>query len=139
MALGMLSIVGGVLKTISGPVTQWVKGKQEIKAAEVAAEIKVIAAKAEHVHIMAKTEQGADIDWNKASIKNSGWKDEFLLILWSVPMVLCFWPGGAKYAFEGFNALASCPDWYKWGFCIMVSSAFGYKKFADKMSFGKKK
>ena len=136
MALGMLSVVGGVLKTISGPVTQWVKGKQAIKAAKVDAEIKVITAKAEHVNRMAKTDQNAEIDWNLAQIENSGWKDEYLLILFSIPLVMCFIPGYDQYVINGFIALQGCPEWYQWSISIMVGAAYGYQKIAN--SFGKK-
>ena len=137
MAIGWLSlasVVGGGVKALAGPVTEWVKGKQRIKAAKVDAEIQVIQARADHVQYMATTDQAAGINWEKASIENAGWKDEFLLLLFSIPLVMCFVPGGSPYVREGFSALNECPEWYRWSICIMVGSAYGYRKIADRFT-----
>ena len=137
MAIGVLSVIGGVLKTAAGPVTEWIKGKQAIKAAKVDAEITVIQSRAKHIQTMATKDQDAEIDWNLAQIKNSGWKDEYLLLLFSIPLVMCFIPGYDQYVVKGFVALDGCPEWYQWSISIMVAAAYGYQKIAN--SFGKKK
>lgn len=127
----IIAAVGGLLKPLVAPITQHFKAKQDIKAAKVAAEIAVIQAKTEHVQHLASRDQDAEIDWNLAQIKNSGWKDEYLLLLFSIPLVMCFIPGCDLYVTAGFTALKETPDWYQWSITIMVAAAYGYQKFAN--------
>ena len=75
-----------------------------------------------------------DIAWEKDSLDNSGWKDEFWTIVISMPLILAWCPWTSEWVTEGFNTFAATPDWYQIAFGICVSSAFGFKKFAEIMS-----
>jgi hypothetical protein len=111
---------------------EWLEGRRKIKQAKVEGEIKVVEARTEATIEYAKTEQGIRADWNKLSIENAGWKDEWFTILLSIPMVLCFIPGGAQYVEAGFTALReTTPEWYQYAFLVAVASSFGFKKLAD--------
>ena len=78
-----------------GPISNlagtWLEGKVEEKKAQSAT--KVAKAQAEAV-IMQKKATG-EIDWDLEAIKgaSSSWKDEWLVILFSVPLILAFIPG----------------------------------------------
>lgn len=67
--------------------------------------------------------------WNQKSIENSGWKDDWLTILFSVPMVLAFFPSAVDAVMAGFKALSLMPEWYKGAVSLMIASAFGYQKY----------
>jgi len=79
-----------------------------------------------------------EIEWDVAAQKNSSgsWKDEYLTILFSIPLLLCFLPFTVEYVERGFEALALTPDWYKYTLGVIVSASFGIKG-ATKMFGGK--
>lgn len=106
-------------------------------------ETKKAKAKQKLVQIEAETtlmekQIAGEIDWDIAAQKNSegSWKDEYLTILFSIPLLLCFLPFTVDYVERGFEALAQTPDWYKYTLGVIVSASFGIKG-ATKM-FGKK-
>ena len=73
----------------------------------------------------------AEASWNLKALENSGWKDEWLTILFSIPMILAFFPGAVPHVMAGFVALESMPIWYQSAVALMVASAFGYQKFIN--------
>ena len=79
-----------------------------------------------------------EIEWDVQAQKNSSgsWKDEYLTILFSIPLLLCFIPFTVEYVERGFQALSMTPDWYKYTLGVIVSASFGIKG-ATKM-FGRK-
>lgn len=106
-------------------------------------ETKKAKAKQKLVQIEAETtlmekQIAGEIDWDIAAQKNAdgSWKDEYLTILFSIPLLLCFLPFTVDYVERGFEALALTPDWYKYTLGVIVSASFGIKG-ATKM-FGKK-
>lgn len=82
--------------------------RHELKKAKLEGEIKVEHAKAE-----AKAAKAQHISsWEMASLSNAGWKDEFVLILISVPLPLSFVPGLQEHVLRGFQVLGTTPAWY---------------------------
>ena len=68
------------------------------------------------------------------------WKDEFALVVLLLPAILVFIPGMREYVKEGFEVLATLPDWYQYLLYIAISASFGIKGVgqAAKMIRGKK-
>jgi len=48
------------------------------------------------------------------------WKDEYVLILLSIPVIMCFVPGYDGYVLAGFIALDATPTWFQY----MIISVF---------------
>ena len=73
-----------------------------------------------------------------ASIKGSAssWKDEWLVILFSVPLILAFIPGMEGVVANGFEQLKSMPEWYQYSLGVIVAASFGVRS-ATKF-FGKR-
>lgn len=97
---------------------------------------KVMDRQLEHEKHMKKIEyvrEGriAEVDWNKKALDNSGWKDEYLTIILSAPLVLVFFPGMVPYIEEGFRVLEGTPPWYRAAVAVMIGATFGYRKYAD--------
>jgi hypothetical protein len=70
------------------------------------------------------------MDWDIEAIKGSkdSWKDEWILILWSVPMIMIWIPPLQIYVESGFLALKdNVPDWYFWTWGAIVSASYGIK------------
>ena len=121
----------GPIANIAG---SWMNGKlEETKAVS---SVKVAKAKAEAA-IMEKKATG-EIDWDieMARSSASSWKDEWLTILFSIPLILAFVPGMEEVVANGFARLNEMPEWYQYSLGVIVAASFGVRS-ATKF-FGKR-
>ena len=127
----MLTALIGPIANLAGT---WLEGKVEKTKAETGA--KVARAKAEAT-IMEKKATG-ELEWDleMARGSRSSWKDEWLVILFSVPLILAFIPGMEGVVANGFQQLEAMPQWYQYSLGIIVAASFGVRS-ATKF-FGKK-
>ena len=127
-----------MLTALIGPISNiastWLEGKVEEKKAQSAT--KVAKAQAEAV-VMQKKATG-EIDWDLEAIRgaSSSWKDEWLVILFSVPLILAFIPGMEGVVARGFEQLQAMPEWYQYSLGVIVAASFGVRS-ATKF-FGKR-
>ena len=128
-------MINVLLQGLFGVASNAVEGFIEIKKAK--AKQKLVKIEAE-TSLMEKQIAG-EIEWDVEAVKGSkeSWKDEYLTILFSIPLLLCFLPWTVEYVERGFAALAMTPDWYKYTLGVIVSASFGIKG-ATKMFGGKK-
>jgi len=118
-----------MLTTLIGPIANlagtWLDGKVEEKKAQSAT--KVAKAQAEAV-VMQKKATG-EIDWDLEMAKGSqsSWKDEWLTILFSLPLVLAFIPGMEEIVANGFTQLEAMPEWYQYSLGVIVAASFGVR------------
>lgn len=82
----------------------------------------------------AKDERAAELlrqhgSWEEIMARGSttSWKDEYLLILFSIPLILSFIPAFVGDVHAGFAALETTPAWYRAAIGIMVSASFGVR------------
>ena len=127
----MLNLLIGPIAEIAGT---WMSGKVEQTKAN--AQTKVANAQAEAV-VMQKKATG-EIDWDLEMAKGSqsSWKDEWLTILFSIPLILAFIPGMEDLVRNGFQQLEQMPEWYQYSLGVIVAASFGVRS-ATKF-FGKK-
>ena len=128
-----MSLLGALVK----PITSVVEGWTRRRTVKLESELAVAEAKTNATIERLKTAQEADIAWERTALKTAGWKDEFLLIVFSIPLIMVFIPGYDHFVHAGFDALKETPDWYQWCIGIMVASAYGYRKIADFMAIKK--
>ena len=127
-----------MLTALIGPIADlagtWRSGKVAEKKAQSAT--KVAKAQAEAV-VMQKKATG-EIDWDLEMAKGSqsSWKDEWLTILFSIPLILAFIPGMEDLVRNGFQQLEQMPEWYQYSLGVIVAASFGVRS-ATKF-FGKK-
>ena len=127
-----------MLTALIGPIADlagtWMSGKVEEKKAQSAT--KVAKAQAEAI-VMQKKATG-EIDWDLEMAKGSqtSWKDEWLTILFSIPLILAFIPGMEDLVRNGFHQLEQMPEWYQYSLGVIVAASFGVRS-ATKF-FGKK-
>ena len=123
-----------LLQSVLGIAGNAVQGYMDTKKAK--AKQKLVQIEAETTII--EKQISGEIDLDLAAQKNSqgSWKDEYLTILFSIPLLLCFLPFTVEYVERGFEALALTPDWYKYTLGVIVSASFGIK--AATGMFGKK-
>lgn len=126
------------LNVLLGPVVdtfnQWRDRKHEVKMAEhklkvtsVESKVKIAEAKAESEAKMLVNRANADINWEIASINNSGWRDEYITVLFTLPAVAIFIPHAQEYVETGFRYLESTPVWYQMVLLAIVGSALGVR------------
>ena len=121
----------GPIANIAG---SWMDGK--VEQTKENAITKVAKAVAEAA-IMEKKATG-EIDWDieMARASSSSWKDEWLVILFSIPLILAFIPGMEDVVRNGFEQLNKMPEWYQYSLGVIVAASFGVRS-ATKF-FGKK-
>jgi hypothetical protein len=107
-----------VVKILGSWGTSWLKSRVEISETKAKVKQQILVKQAE-----------SNADWEKVMAQNMGnsWKDEWILVLWSVPMVLCFIPGMVEYVSAGFSALEATPEWYRVAWGVIISASFGYR------------
>ncbi len=110
-----------------------IDGKTKKQAAE--AKLKLTEAEAKAKILL--SEKTSVADWERVMAENSGssWKDEFFVIVLSIPLILAFVPGAEGIVDRGFEQLHKAPDWYFYSLGIAISASFGvkgYKQFVRK-------
>lgn len=117
----MFNIIGSVISL--GKI--WLEGKQELSKAKQEAKLVTTKAQAE---IMSKVAKG-ELEWNQtmAQASNNSWKDEWLTILVSIPLILAF-TGHEDIVSRGFAALESMPDFYKTAVGVVFAASFGIQQ-----------
>jgi hypothetical protein len=126
-----------LLSAILGPIgaiaSSWLDGRNEkIKATT---KVKVAQAEAE-AFVMQKKATG-EIDWDitQAKASESSWKDEWLTVVFTLPLILLMF-GEEERVNNFFLALTNCPEWYQYLLGTIVAASFGFRGAARFM--GKK-
>ena len=118
-----------MLASLIGPIANLAGTWFENKVAKTKAdgEAKVAEAKA-HATVAEKVATG-EVAWEgkMADATNESWKDEFALVVLLAPAILVFIPGMRDYVKEGFEILATLPEWYQYLLYIAISASFGIK------------
>jgi hypothetical protein len=129
-----------MLQALIGPVAElaggWLKGKASAQAAS--ANLKLVEAEAKAT--IMKSAATSEADWERLMAQGSqnSLKDEWLVGLFSIPLILSFcgeW--GRKTVADGFAALSTMPEWYQYTLGVIVASSFAVRS-ATKFFGGKK-
>ena len=118
-----------MLTSFLGPavnlVSTWLEGNVEKSKAKTAADVALKRAEA----MVYEKKATAEIDWDIEAMKGSqnSWKDEWLVILFSIPMILAFIPGMEGIVERGFRQLEQMPEWYQYSLGVIVAASFGIR------------
>lgn len=107
---GILGIVKDAFETRKATA----EAKMRLEIAKFESKARIEEARATAVINMAANAQEHTQEWEQIMARNSdkSWKDEYMLLLFSVPLVLSFIPGGKELVTDGFSALEGVPPWY---------------------------
>ena len=119
-----------MLQALIGPIASLAGGWLEAKTTKQAADAKLKLTEAEAKAKIMLSEHTSVADWERIMAEGSqnSFKDEWLVGLFSVPLVLSFcgeW--GRKSVQEGFTALEAMPDWYQYTLGVIVAASFGVR------------
>jgi hypothetical protein len=117
----MLPIIGVIVSAVSSIGKSWLENRK------VKAEGKIAISKAKIDFKVSQFEARAAMDVAAMTGMQFSWKDEYLLVLFSVPLILSFIPGMVNYVKDGFAVLATLPEWYQWSITGMVAATFGLR------------
>ena len=95
------------------------KGKQKVIEAKIEAKVRRI----DNMYTM---------DSNAANDMKHSWKDEYLTILMSVPVIMSFIPKLSIYVAQGFVVLQNTPEWYRIAFLGIIAATFGLRAWFNK-------
>lgn len=130
--MGITDILGTVLK----PVTEFFNRRQELKSQDHQIELKIKDAQGERQVQLIKDGLTADMNWEMEFAKQaaSSWKDEYTLIVVSIPLIMAFIPGLAIYVTAGFLAFAQTPLWYQAMVQVIFYATYGIRLFRRNQS-----
>lgn len=122
---GLVTLGSAIVSGISG----YFKDKNEIKKVQVEAEKLLIMAEAESKAKRLEREAEMDYDLDKIAMiaMDKSWKDEFLLILFSIPIAMCFFPEYRQYVEDGFKTLNIIPEWFMYIYVTMIVVIYGMR------------
>lgn len=123
--MGILSVVGGLVKPVTEAIATHQQGKVELKKLEIETKKALAVAQIEAI----REGRVQTSNWELEALKQqaTSWKDEYLLVLFSIPLIGAFIPGIDYYILRGFNILAKMPDWYMYSLGAIISSIVGIR------------
>lgn len=102
-------------------------GKAWLENRRVKAEGKIAISQAKVNFKVSQFEARAAMDVEAMKGMQFSWKDEYLLLLFSIPLILSFIPGMVPFVAAGFAVLQTLPMWYQWAITGMVAATFGIR------------
>lgn len=109
----------GIGRIVSDIFVGWQEGRTRKREINAAIETK----KLEGIQSANAEEFLADSK-RQDSLANS-WKDEYITIVVSIPLIMCFVPGLTDIVFNGFTALDATPQWYQYMVVAVFSVGAG--------------
>lgn len=115
------------LKPVLGAVGDYFSRKHELRMKKLDLKFKIEEAKtAAAISREAAIVQGA-LNWEIMSIQNSGWKDEYITVLFTLPYIAVFLPWTQDYVHAGFEYIDATPFWYQMVLLAIIGSALGVR------------
>ena len=131
------SILEPIIGIIKEPIVEW----QKRKTLEVELEDKILnrqhelnLKKMDIAGELAKQGIQVEADWDARAQADmaTSWKDEYLLILFSLPLVLAFFPQTQQAVLNGFAILDKTPEWYMFLVVGIVSAVYGLRWYISR-------
>lgn len=117
----MISLLTNVATFILGEASSYFTHKRTLKELKKKAEIK----EAERV-----IESSIDADAQSVIDQKSTWKDEYITLLVTLPIIGAFFPITAPYVKQGFELLRdTVPEWYVMLYATVVLAIMGVRIF----------
>ena len=127
--MGWLAIVGNLFGIGKDALVGW----QDRKKIKLEQDLRVETAKVEATidRIKSGDDHAAGLDME--SVKQRGWKDEYLLLLTTTPLLLLFVGPLIGVDFQtpvkdGFIALKETPEYYWYALAIVYVDTFGFRR-----------
>lgn len=122
-------ILFDLAKTVVEGVVDTVKGNREAKKAISDKELEIKLKALDHRAKMQLADQSATTNYDIEALKASGstWKDEYLTILLSLPVIGSFVPIVQDYVVVGWGYIEKAPLWFQTSFIGVIAATFGLR------------
>lgn len=126
------TILEPIVNLVKEPIVEWQKRKTievENESKERDRQHELNLKKVDIAFELAKQGQQIEADWdtNAQQDMKTSWKDEFYVVLFSIPLVMAFIPDMQDIVLKGFETLNKTPDWYMLLVTGIVASVFGLR------------
>lgn len=125
-------VVTGIFSVVADPIKEWqkretLKVEQQDKQLERQHELNL--KKADAGIELAKQGIQIEANWDNIAQNNMQytWKDEYLVIIFTIPLILAFIPDMQPYVKSGFEAIKTTPEWYRYSVMGIVMATFGLR------------
>ena len=110
-------------------LTSGVEGFLDIQKKRVESTLKVEEAKVEAEIAQYQRAQTTEADYDTAIVNQMAfsWKDEWIVLILSLPFLGSFIPGVQDHVCRGWEYLAKAPSWYYYSFIGAVASSLGLR------------
>lgn len=133
-----IPVIGAALEIVSNAIgigRDWLQGRRDRQKARLDADIAIEKGRAKHAETMAENGQmiEARVDEINASKSDASFKDEWILALWSSPLVLAMfpWEWAQEASDRFFQKMQDAPEWYVVSWGVMIGAAYGYRKIVE--------
>lgn len=122
-----------VVEGLTGPVVTYLQRRAELKQARFEAQLKFEQAQGDRMADLIRTGLAADANWEMEFARQAAtsWKDEYTLLVVSIPAILSFiktdYLDGPGIVAAGMAALGSTPMWYQAMLGIMFCATVGVR------------
>lgn len=132
--LAILGLIAKPFELVVEKISKWSERRDALTEAKLTADLAEIHARAELAAYKAKADVEWDLAW--AGQAQSSWKDEYILILWTIPMLVflpaLFIPGlrddlASTLSFVQALFGSDVLYWYMGGWGVIFSATFGMK------------
>lgn len=119
----------GFLTTIFSPISSMVNTWQNNRAKKQARKDKIAEAQTDAQCTIITKQASGDVDYDIEAQRQMqySWKDEYLVIIMSLPFIASFIPKIQDYVAVGWTYISAAPDWYQWAFLGIISATFGLR------------
>lgn len=126
------TILEPIVNLVKEPIVEWQKRKTievENESKERDRQHELNLKKVDIAFELAKQGQQIEADWdtNAQQDMKTSWKDEFYVVLFSIPLIMAFIPDMQDIVLKGFETLNKTPDWYMLLVTGIVASVFGLR------------
>ncbi|PMM76262.1 hypothetical protein BCT47_16680 [Vibrio splendidus] len=119
-------MIGAIANLITGGIDAYKQhGLNKANALKRQDELEQERHQAQVQRLKSGDDKAADLD--RVSLKDRGLKDEFILLVVFVPLILSFIPDYAEYVRDGFKALEFVPEYYWYMVGAVVIDTFGFR------------
>ena len=144
-----------LIPLITSGIGAWKESRQqkaEIQRIEHQGNMRIREAQIQSAVKRAEEGDQSAISMDQLSFKNRGWKDDYLLILTTLPLVILFFAPVAELFLlahtyqagdltdavqDGFTALSQTPDWYLIALLLVYVDTFGFRRLLREALSGK--
>jgi len=127
--LSGIPIIGNIIDAVSKAD----ETRQKIKSIKNEGAIKLAQTKVNGQIKMAESDAESAGNLDAIAAKNVGWKDEYLMIIITIPTILAFIPYMVPYVNAGFEVLEKMPDYYQYMLGGVYIYVFGFKRILLKV------